>query len=155
DFEDDPVPSARFLLALVRHGPRTRTLRPAQPEGEAPVRDGGEGLPPFDLHLEAQVLRVELHRLVHVLDLISDRPGPEVLLLVLALVLVLAFVRVLALALVRVLVLVVGLGRRWWGRLFVRPAPHRQQPNTEEYRDKPARHGFPLGVSSTGSCGTT
>src|SRR5262245_41126477 len=121
DFEDDPVPPARLLLAAVRQWPRPRTLRAAEPEGEAPVRDGGEGwsrrIP--RVQFEAQVLRVELHRLVHVLDLIPDRPGPEL----------------------RLLALVVGLTRS--GRVFDRPA-HRQQSDAKEYRDKPVRHGFPL-----------
>src|SRR3954447_16110617 len=64
------------------------------------------------VHLEAQVLGVKLDRLVHVLDLIPDRSGPEVRLLILA--------------------LDVGLGRR--GRLIIRPADHRQQP------DRACRH---------------
>src|SRR5262245_46893481 len=124
NLEDDPVPPARLLFAAVGQRARPRTPRAAEPEGKAPVRDGGEGrsrgIP--RVQFEAQVLRVELHRLVHVLDLIPDRPGPEVRLLVLA------------------LVLVVGLSR--YGRVFESPA-HRQQPDAEECRHKPVRHGYP------------
>src|SRR5205823_5088101 len=111
DFEDDPVPPARLLLAAVGQRAGPRTLRAAEPEGEVPVRDGGEGRR-RTLHLEAQVLRVELYRLVHILDLIPDRSSPEG--------------RLLA------LVLVVGLSR--YGRVSDRPA-HCQQADAEEYHD--------------------
>src|SRR5205807_2389402 len=70
DFEDDPVPPARFILAAVGQGAGARTLLAAEPEGEVPIRDGSEGRR-RNLHLEAQVLRVELYRLVHVFDLNS------------------------------------------------------------------------------------
>src|SRR5215468_1153579 len=40
DFEDDPVPPARLLLAAIGHRAGAGTFRPAQPEGETPVRDG-------------------------------------------------------------------------------------------------------------------
>src|SRR5262245_45660583 len=74
DFKDDPVPPPRLLLAAVGQRAGPRTLRAAEPEGEVPVRDGGEGRSRWKslVQFEAQVLRVELHRLVHVLDLIPD-----------------------------------------------------------------------------------
>src|SRR5262249_54896872 len=46
DFEDDPVPPARLLLAAVGQGAGPRTLRAAKPESEAPVPDACEGGPP-------------------------------------------------------------------------------------------------------------
>jgi len=61
DLEDDPVPPARLLLAAIGQGPGPRTLRAAQPESGAPVRDACEGHARAELllHLEAQVLRIE------------------------------------------------------------------------------------------------
>src|SRR5262245_20978227 len=122
-FEDDPVPPARLLLAAVGHRASAGTLRAAEPEGEVPVRDSGEGRRHREplVQFEAQVLRVELDRLGHVLDLIPDRPGPELRLL--------GFV------------LVLGLSR--YGRNFDRPT-HRQQPDAKEYPNKPVCHGVPL-----------
>src|SRR5262245_37332368 len=75
DQEVDPVPAAWLRLASVGHRPRSRALRTAEQEPEAPTLDVGERRRIVRQQLEAEVRCVEGDRRLHVVDHVPDVNG--------------------------------------------------------------------------------
>jgi hypothetical protein len=72
DDEVDPVPAAGSGLGAIGHGPAGRAGRPGEQQAEVPALDVGEGRTGPRDHLEVENGRVEVDRLVDVVDHVAD-----------------------------------------------------------------------------------
>src|SRR5262245_7389591 len=74
DFKDDPIPPAGLLALSAGHRTGTRRARAAEDKLEMAARDLSECGQTLAIKLEAELLRIEVSRAAHILDLISDTP---------------------------------------------------------------------------------
>src|SRR5439155_11745378 len=72
DLHHEAIPSPGDGLPSIRHRPRGGALRSAQPERGVAETDHRERLPPPLDQAEAELLRIELHGAIDIVDQIAD-----------------------------------------------------------------------------------